>query len=145
MKLALLLWMSSVLPQPLADQTCLATTVYLEARSEPVRGQLAVAEVALRRREQGRWGSDLCHVLRARGQFALSTTNENFKINNWQAWAKSWNVAALAMNVWALPREMRVAVVPGADHFFAAYADTPAWAVGTPMAVIGDHHFYALN
>jgi hypothetical protein len=29
MKLAWLLWMASVLPQPLADQTCLAATVYL--------------------------------------------------------------------------------------------------------------------
>lgn len=32
MKLSFLLWLASVLPQPAADQLCLATTVYLEAR-----------------------------------------------------------------------------------------------------------------
>ena len=49
MKLGLLLWMTSVMPQPVADQTCLAATVYLEARGESTRGQMAVAEVGLHR------------------------------------------------------------------------------------------------
>ncbi len=57
MKLSALLWMASVLPSHLADQTCLATTVYLEARSEPTIGQYAVAEVALRRRDRGMGGN----------------------------------------------------------------------------------------
>jgi len=70
MKLSWLMWMTQVMPQPLADQTCLATTVYLEARSEPALGQIAVAEVALRRLEQRRWGGTLCQVVKARGQFA---------------------------------------------------------------------------
>ena len=51
MKLAWILWLSSnVLPQPAADSLCLSTTVYLEARDQSVRGQQAVAEVALRRK-----------------------------------------------------------------------------------------------
>src|SRR5262249_49096020 len=62
MKLSMLLWLMSVLPQPLADQTCLATTVYLEARSQSTVGQLAVAEVAMRRRERGQWGGTVCDV-----------------------------------------------------------------------------------
>ena len=56
MKLSFLLWLASLLPQPAADPLCLATTVYLEARDQPVIGQRAVAEVALRRQADGRWG-----------------------------------------------------------------------------------------
>ena len=44
-----ILWLASILPQPHADRLCLATTIYLEARSEPFDGQLAIAEVALAR------------------------------------------------------------------------------------------------
>ena len=49
MKLAWILWLSQMLPQPAADSLCLSTTVYLEARDQTLRGQQAVAEVALRR------------------------------------------------------------------------------------------------
>ena len=71
MKLAWILWMAgNVLPQPAADSLCLSTTVYLEARDQSVRGQQAVAEVALRRRDSGLWGRNLCQVVTARKQFA---------------------------------------------------------------------------
>jgi hypothetical protein len=60
MKLSMLLWLTSLMPQPVADQACLATTVYLEARSEPTIGQLAVAEVALRRLDRGHYGNTVC-------------------------------------------------------------------------------------
>src|SRR3546814_5939931 len=53
MKLAFILWLASVLPQPVADPLCLTTTIYLEARDQPVAGQRAVAEVALRRADSG--------------------------------------------------------------------------------------------
>jgi spore germination cell wall hydrolase CwlJ-like protein len=66
MKLAWILWLASLFHNPASDQACLAATVYLEARGEPVRGQIAVAEVGLRRRETGDWGNSLCSVLRAR-------------------------------------------------------------------------------
>ena len=70
MKLAWILWLSQVLPQPAADSLCLSTTVYLEARDQSARGQQAVAEVALRRRDSGLWGDNLCSVVTARKQFA---------------------------------------------------------------------------
>lgn len=145
MKLGLLLWLASVLPQPTADRVCLATTIYLEARSESTLGQAAVAEVALRRREGGQWGNSLCSVLTARGQFALSTTNQNYIVDEATAWQSAWLVAGVAMNVWSLPPKMRVALVPKADHFFSASAATPSWAKGDPLAVIGDHRFYRAN
>ena len=46
MKLAWIIWLSHVLPQPAADSLCLSTTVYLEARDQTTLGQQAVAEVA---------------------------------------------------------------------------------------------------
>ena len=145
MKLALLLWLASVLPQTDADRICLASTIYLEARSESVIGQAAVAEVALRRRESGQWGNNLCSVLTARGQFALSTTNTNYILSDATAWRDAWFVAGVAMRIWSLPPKWRVALVPRADHFVSATATTPAWAKGNPLAKIGDHRFYSAN
>ena len=78
MKLSMLLWLTSLMPQPVADHACLATTVYLEARSESTNGQLAVAEVALRRRDRGQWGSTVCKVVTAPHQFATTTTPGSF-------------------------------------------------------------------
>ena len=41
MKLAWILWLSQLMPQPAADSLCLSTTVYLEARDQSLRGQEA--------------------------------------------------------------------------------------------------------
>jgi len=86
MKLSFLLWLTSMLPQPAADHVCLATTVYLEARSESKVGQMAVAEVAMRRRESGRWGRTVCDVVRSPGQFATTTMRNDTLIANPVAW-----------------------------------------------------------
>jgi len=142
MKLGLLLWLASLLPQPAADRVCLASTIYLEARSESVIGQAAVAEVALRRRESGQWGAGLCSVLTAHGQFALSTTSKNYIVDEADAWQDAWLVAGTEMWIWSLPPPWRLSLVPSANHFFAASSTAPAWAKGNPLAVIGDHRFY---
>jgi spore germination cell wall hydrolase CwlJ-like protein len=147
MKLAWILWLASAFHSPMSDRACLATTIYLEARGEPLIGQMAVAEVGLRRRDSGTWGNSLCHVLRARGQFALSTTSRNYILDDTQAWTRAWLVAGVTMDLWKLPPAWRPSVVPNADHFYAADAMPipPGWAKGPPLAVIGDHYFYAAN
>ena len=145
MKIAWLLWLASVMPQHEADRTCLATMVYLEARSESELGQAAVAEVAMRRRESGRWGDDLCRVVGAKGQFALSTTNHNYMLRNPEAWKKAWAVADRTLRMWSLPNDKREFVVPDADHFVAEEFASPGWANGNPIAVIGAHSFYRIN
>lgn len=144
MKLSLLLWMASVLPQPVADQACLATTVYLEARSEPTMGQLAVAEVAMRRRERGQWGNTVCKVVTAPHQFATTTTPGSFDISNMQAFAKAWKIAGESMSNWQLPAAERRLVVPHADHF-ATLAIAPYWSINQAGQTIGEHRFYAVN
>ena len=145
MKLSFLLWLVSILPQPAADHLCLATTVYLEARSESATGQMAVAEVAMRRRETGRWGDTVCDVVRSRGQFATATTNVNFTLDNPVAWRKAVQIADRAIAMWALPRNQRKFVVPHADHFVLADSVSPSWIKGPPLATIGAHNFYRIN
>ncbi len=144
MKLSFLLWLASILPQPAADHVCLATTVYLEARSESQIGQMAVAEVAMRRRENGRWGDTVCDVVRSPGQFAMSTTPGGYLVVNPTAWGKAWKVADRAIAMWSLPNDRRRFVVPNADHFILADA-TSQWSKGPPLATIGAHTFYRVN
>ena len=104
MKLSMLLWVASVLPQHLADQTCLATTVYLEARSESTIGQYAVAEVAMRRRDRSNDGTSVCDVVSAPRQFAISTTPKTFEVTDLTAWQKAWKIAGDSIDNWNLPK-----------------------------------------
>lgn len=54
-----------------AEQECLATAVYFEAKGEPHRGQVAVAQVILNRTHSGRFPASVCGVVRQRGQFSF--------------------------------------------------------------------------
>jgi spore germination cell wall hydrolase CwlJ-like protein len=144
MKLSMLLWLTSLMPQPVADQACLATTVYLEARSEPTNGQLAVAEVAMRRRDRGRRGTTVCEVVSAPHQFAITTTPGSFDVSNLDAFHKAWRVAGNSIRNWQLPMAQRRMVVPHADHF-ATLAVAPAWSHNLHPVMIGEHAFYAVN
>ncbi|MBN8727370.1 MAG: cell wall hydrolase [Xanthomonadales bacterium] len=145
MKLAFLLWLATVVPQPAADHICLATTVYLEARSESTRGQMAVAEVALRRRDTGRWGSTVCDVVNSPKQFAPTLGSANRMLKNPQAWQKAWMIAGRAIDNWSRPDDERKFVVPHADSFVVSDQVSPRWIKGPPLATIGAHSFYRVN
>ena len=142
MKLAWILWLSSnVLPQPAADSLCLSTTVYLEARDQSVRGQQAVAEVALRRRDSGLWGNNLCQVVTARKQFAPTIVSPYTRLSNTRVWEQVVSVSLASERNWALPLGQRKEVVPGASHFMAHAIASPAWGNAQQVAMIGDHTF----
>ncbi len=145
MKLIWILWLSQFLPQPAADSLCLSTTVYLEARDQTVRGQEAVAEVALRRRDSGIWGNDVCKVVTARKQFAPSLVSPNTRLSNTQAWANAVTVALESERNWALPASERREVVPGASHFAATAIASPSWRTAYQVATIGDHTFFKVQ
>jgi len=145
MKLAWILWLSQLLPQPAADSLCLSTTVYLEARDQSVRGQQAVAEVALRRRDSGLWGNDLCSVVTARKQFAPSLVSPNTELGNPDAWAEAVAIAFESERNWALPPGKRKEVVPGASHFAATAIASPSWRNAYQVATIGDHTFFKVQ
>ncbi len=144
LKLSLLLWLASVLPQAHADQVCLATTVYLESRDQPLRGQQAVAEVVLHRVERGYWGDDVCAVVTQRKQFAPAYTSPNFRLNNRKAWDRAWRIAEDTREEWERPLRERSLIVPGADHFYAYNLVRPSWSGGHEVAKIGGHSFLRL-
>lgn len=144
MKLAFILWLANLLPQPVADPLCLTTTIYLEARDQSEDGQRAVAEVALRRRDSGLWGNTVCDVVTARKQFAPTLINPGHRLKNPVAWAKAARIAFSEQTDWALPPGKRRELVPGASHFAALELADPAWATSTPVATIGDHTFYRI-
>src|SRR3546814_20254689 len=100
---------SSDLPQPVADPLCLTTTIYLEARDQPVAGQRAVAEVALRRADSGLWGNSVCAVVTAHKQFAPGIVNPRMRLKNPVAWATSARIAFEMQAAWALPVGPRIA------------------------------------
>ena len=145
MKLAWILWLSQLMPQPAADSLCLSTTVYLEARDQSVRGQQAVAEVALRRRDSGLWGRDLCQVVTARKQFAPTLVSPQTRLSNTEAWAEAVTIALESERNWALPPGQRKEVVPGASHFAAHAIASPSWRTAYQVATIGDHTFYKVQ
>ncbi|MDB6163172.1 MAG: cell wall hydrolase [Xanthomonadaceae bacterium] len=145
MKLAWILWLSHVLPQPAADSLCLSTTVFLEARDQSVRGQEAVAEVALRRRDSGLWGNNLCKVVTARHQFAPSLVSPETNLSNSPAWDTAVAIALASQRNWALPKGQRREIVPGASHFAASAIATPTWSNAFQVATIGDHTFYRVQ
>ncbi len=145
MKLGWLFYLASMFPTHVQEQTCLAATVYLEARDQSQRGQEAVAEVALRRRESRRWGNNVCDVVLKRHQFAPSFTSSEFQIISQRAWDRAWKIAGDTLRMWSLPPSQRLFVVPGADHFVALDHAQPEWAQGVPVATIGDHTFYRVG
>ncbi len=141
MKLEWIMWLASVLPPPAADSLCLSTTVYLEARDQSVRGQEAVAEVALRRQESGLWGDSMCEVVTARKQFAPTIMSPNTRLANTNAWTRAVSVALESERNWALPPNKRREIVPGASHFLAHAIAAPSWRHAAQVATIGDHTF----
>lgn len=141
MKLAWILWLASVLSPNAADSLCLSTTLYLEARDQSEQGQQAVAEVALRRRDSGLWGDDVCSVVTARKQFAPTIVSPNTRLSNVDAWGEAVSVALEAERNWALPAGERKEVVPGASHFLAHNIASPSWRNAYQVARIGDHTF----
>ncbi len=141
MKLAWILWIASVLPPQAADSLCLSTTVYLEARNQPVIGQKAVAEVALRREDSGLWGDSMCEVVTARKQFAPTLVSPRTQLGNAEAWSQAVTIALESERNWALPVDQRKEIVPGASHFAALSIAQPSWRNAYRVATIGDHTF----
>lgn len=145
MELSFLMWLASLLPSAQAEPLCLATTVYLEARNQSELGQRAVAEVALRRRDSGVWGDDVCAVVTAPKQFAPTLVPPSTRLNSPASWEQAVAVAFAAQKEWNRPRAERREVVPGASHFAALRLANPSWASYPQVAVIDDHTFFRVS
>lgn len=115
------------------DLICLARTVYAEARSESVEGQVAVAYVAVARAESSAHPDSICDVVLESNQFATSSMDVP---QNWEAYQKAMLVALDVLSGKAVnPAE-------GATYFYAYKLTTPYWADDfTQVAQIGGHRF----
>jgi cell wall hydrolase len=118
-----------------AEQACLATAVYFEAKGEPLKGQLGVAHVILNRTKSGRFPHSVCGVVRQPGQFSFVHGGRLPPVSHGGAqWKTALAIAALALSGDA------PAPAPKA-LFFHARSVSPGWHL-TRVAAIGNHVFY---
>lgn len=113
---------------------CLALTVYHEARGEPVKGQQAVALVAMNR---ANWQPNkVCSTIKAKGQFpwmkaGLAPPKEK------KAWAASQKLALAVLNG-------QVADFTGGATYFLGKNERPSWRSKMRYVMtVGSHRFYA--
>jgi spore germination cell wall hydrolase CwlJ-like protein len=117
------------------DMRCLAGAIYFEARSEPLKGQLAVARVVVNRAGSGRFPDSYCGVVYQPSQFSFVRGHAMPAINTAsQDWREAVAIAQIAdAGSWHGPAE-------GALFFHAARV-SPGWHA-TRVAKIGNHIFY---
>lgn len=127
----------------LAEQRCLATAIYFEARSESEEGQMAVARVILNRVKDPEYPKTVCGVIyqgadrRNSCQFSFACDGRVDQPKTRHAWAKAQRVAARAM-----AGQDDIAIVSTATHYHADYVQ-PSWANAMKRLIkIGRHIFY---
>jgi spore germination cell wall hydrolase CwlJ-like protein len=119
------------------EQDCLAKAVYFEARSEPLEGQLAVADVVLNRAASGKYPEGVCEVITQKAQFSFIEDGQFPEPNKTsKAWRKAVAVARVAQN------ELAEAVPEEVLWYHADYV-APVWRHGLDKSEkIGVHIFY---
>lgn len=129
-------------PGAASEHRCLAEAVYFEARSEPLEGQVAVAEVVLNRVDSQYWPDTICEVVyqgserRNACQFSYACDGQPETINNAKSWALSERVAELMMM--GAPRR----ITGHATHYHADYV-SPRWArTMEKTTTVGRHIFF---
>lgn len=114
---------------------CLAGAIYFEGRGEPLAGQLAVAQVILNRTKSGRFPTDVCNVIKQRGQFSFVRGGQIPSVSP----SRSAYRTAVAV--------AKVALAQAWDSTAgkALYFNTPGNRPGVrvqKVAAIGNHIFY---
>jgi len=104
---------------------CLAIVIFLEARGEPLQGQIAVGQVVMNRVVSSKYPNSICAVVEQPDQFAFNLS-------------KTPSTAAYFVAL-SLPHYKDL--VYGATHFYSGNA--PFWAQGMEMTLsIGGHKFF---
>jgi spore germination cell wall hydrolase CwlJ-like protein len=119
-----------------AEMLCLAKNIYYEARGEPMRGKIAVAQVTLNRvTHRTEFQSNICGVVYAKDQF--SWTNGKNKEPRGEAWREAQALAKAVMQGTAhLPQFKAL--------YFHNLTVQPKWNKTKELvARIGNHIFYA--
>ena len=114
---------------------CLAGAIYFEAKSESLKGQLAVGHVIANRASSGRFPSSYCGVVYQRSQFSFVRGKSMPRINRSHIQWK--NAVAIAQIV-----DRKLAPTPVSKAlFFHARRVSPGWRL-TRVATLGNHVFY---
>lgn len=120
---------------PDRETECLAAATYFESKSEPLEGQLAVANVILNRAESGRFAPTACGVVYQRGQFSFVRGGSMPPIaRKSEDWRQAVAIAYIAKNdLWKAPAEHAL--------YFHAKRVSPNWRM-TRVGAVGNHVFY---
>lgn len=115
---------------------CLAKNIYYEARGEPIRGKIAVAQVTLNRvTHRTQFQSNICGVVYAKDQF--SWTTEKHKAPSGPAWLEAKALARAVLDGTAHLPEFKAL-------YFHNLTVKPRWNKTRELvARIGNHIFYA--
>lgn len=122
---------------------CLAQAIYFEARAEPVKGQIGVAQVVLNRAFSPYYPGDVCGVVFQNAhrhlscQFTFACDGKPEYVNERGAWARAQRIAkqALDAQVW-------IPEIAKSTHYHATYV-RPNWIREMKkMVKIGVHIFY---
>ena len=140
-------WSANPIPESArapAERRCLAEAIYFEARSEPIRGQLAVAQVVMNRLKNPAYPGSVCDVVyqnqhrRNACQFSFACDGIREVIRDAGAWRTAQELANAVLDGEAIWIEE----VGTATHYHANYV-RPNWAGQMErMAQIGLHIFY---
>lgn len=139
-------WMNQPLPGSVfatAEQKCLATAIYFEARGEELKGQAAVAQVILNRVRNPKYPGSICGVVyqnrdwfnRCQFSFACDGTPDLVVDRRAFGLAKDVAMAVTAGKIF-------LSEVASSTHYNATYVE-PYWARSMQrMTQIGSHIFY---
>jgi spore germination cell wall hydrolase CwlJ-like protein len=115
-------------PKGEREERCLAEAIYFEARSEPVAGQAAVAQVVLNRAKSGLYPPSICGVVyqnrhRYLGcQFTFACEGKALRVTEPEPWKTAARIAREVLDGTTFLTE-----VGGSTHYHANYVN-PRWA-----------------
>jgi spore germination cell wall hydrolase CwlJ-like protein len=126
-----------------AGRKCLAMAIYFEARSEPLAGQAAVAQVIINRSRSPRYPDSICEVVYQNKhrpnacQFSFACDGLPETVAEQRSWKQAVQVAADVAT-----GSQRIAEIGSAMFYHATYV-SPYWAPSMrQVAHIGAHVFY---
>ena len=108
-------------------ERCLAQAVYFEARDQPYRGQVAVAQVVMNRVFSGIYPRDVCGVIFQNAhrhlacQFTFACDGKPERVTEWRSWRRAERIARQTLD-----GKLYVQAVGTATHYHATYVH-PYW------------------
>ena len=124
-------------------EKCLANAVYFESRSEPVRGQIAVAQVVMNRVFSGFYPNDVCGVVYQNAhrhlacQFTFACDGIADVVNDAESWTRAQRISRETLD-----GKLWLTDVAKSTHYHASYVH-PWWVRAMrKRSKIGLHNFY---